>query len=136
MVRKLNTNTYENGVVSALWDNSAVFTMHCFVNKNNNVLELATAWSNISWIAMEAATMASDNETVAQAFVNYEEPKDSTIYEVEISWGTITAGDESKYYDLTDSDTVDGTSESDTTGQLQLVKYISSTKGGFKVANA
>jgi len=136
MIKKVNTNTYENGVVSAVGDNSAVFTMHCFVNKVANVLHLAVAAGNISGIAMEAVTMASDNETVAKAFVNYEIPKDSTTYEVEIAGGTITVVDEGKFYDLTDSDTVDGTSESTTTGQVKLEKFVSATKGIFTIANA
>lgn len=82
MIRKYKTNTYENGVVSALGDNSATFVLHNFVKKNANVLELATAGWVISGIAMEAATMASDNESSALVEVNYEIPKDTTTYTV------------------------------------------------------
>ena len=134
MNTKLKSNTYENGVISALGKNSEAFGMHDFVVKTANVLSLAVAAGVISGIAMEAATMASDNETVDMVKVNYEEAKDSTVYKVEISGGTITAADEGKFYDLSDENTVDGTSESATTGQLKLVTYISATAGGFVIA--
>jgi len=68
--------------------------------------------------------------------VNYEAPKDSTTYDVEISGGTITAADEGKFYDLSDSETVDGTSESTSTGQLKLVGFKTATLGTFVIANA
>jgi len=53
MVRKLKTNTYENGVISAIGGNSVVFTMHAFVTKTAQFLWLATAGSEIAGIAME-----------------------------------------------------------------------------------
>ena len=39
------------------------------------------------------------------------------------------------YYDLTDKDTVNGTTESATTGQVKLVKFVSATVGIFQVVN-
>lgn len=136
MIKKLKTNTYENGVLSAVGKNSAVFTEHCFVNKVANILDVATVGWNITGIAMSAATMASDNETVAKAEVNYEVQKDSTTYLVPIVWWTVTVDDEGKYYDLKTSESVDGTTESTTTGQLKLVKFHSATSCEFVIANA
>jgi uncharacterized iron-regulated membrane protein len=135
MVKKVNSNTYENGDVHAIGGNSVVFTTKKFVAKSGPFLVLATNALPIAGKCKMNATMASDNQTVAKQEVVYEEQKPQTTREVEITGGTITAADEEKYYNLTDADTVDGTSESTTFGQLQLKKFISATKGLFKIVN-
>jgi hypothetical protein len=56
-------------------------------------------------------------------------------YEVTITGGTITIADETKYFDLSDSVTVDGTTESTTTGQLRMTKFVSATASVFEIAN-
>ena len=135
MVRKVNSNTYENGDVSAIGGNSVVFTTKKFVAMNGWFLVLATAALPIVGKCKENATMAADNQTVDKVRVVYEEQKLQNTREVEISGWTITQADEGKYYNLTDADTVDGTSESTTDWQLQLVKFVSSTLGVFKIVN-
>lgn len=136
MIKKVNTNTYENGVVDAIGANSVVFPMHAFVTKTAQFLGLATAGSIIDGIAMEGVTTASDNQTVAKYRVNYEEPKDSTRLLVAITGGTITEAKEGDFYDLDDAETVDGTTESATTGQLQMTKFHTATLCEFKIVNA
>lgn len=69
------------------------------------------------------------------ARVTYEEQKPQTTFEVPITGGTITIADEGKYYDLATAITVDGTTESTSTGQLELVKFISATLCLFKIVN-
>lgn len=135
MVRKVNSNTYENGDVAAIGGNSVAFTTNKFVAKSGQFLVIATNALPIVGVCKENATMAADNQTVAKALVVYEEQKPSTLWEAEIAGGTITAADEEKYYNVTDGDTVDGTTESTVAGQLQLKKFISATKGLFKIVN-
>jgi len=135
MVRKVNSNTYENGDVSAIGGNSVVFKYRDFVAKTGGFLVLGDVGVDLLGVAKENATMAADNQTVAQARVVYEEQKEQTTWEVVISGGTVTQADEGKYYSLSDEVTVDGTTESVTDGQLQLVKFISATLGLFQIVN-
>ena len=135
MVKKVNSNTYENGDVHAIWGNSVTFAYRDFVSKSGWFLILATPSTVIEWVAKMAAVMASDNQTVAKKEVIYEEQKPQTTFEVAISGWTITIADEGKYYNLTDQVTVDWTTESTTSGQLQLVKFKTATKSLFKIVN-
>jgi len=51
---------------------------------------------------------ASNNQTVAQAPLNYIPKEVDVNYAVTITGGTITAADEGKFYNLSDEVTVDG----------------------------
>lgn len=106
-----------------------------FVSKVGGFIVAATAGVDIEGVAAGEQTFASDNQTVASAKCQYIKADAYSEYKCSISGGTITQADEGKYYDLTDKDTVDGTTESATTGQLKLVKFVSSTVGIFTVAN-
>lgn len=48
---------------------------------------------------------------------------------------TVTIADEGKYFDI-DANGVDGSSESATTGQVRMLKYISAVSGEFEIVNA
>lgn len=135
MVRKVKSNTYENGDLNAIGGNSVAFAYRDFVNADGGYLVKATAGSVISGVSKEVATMASDNQTVAMKKVVYEPVKDSNLYECAITGGTITIADEGKYYDLSSATVVDGATESATTGQVKLAKFITATKCLFKVVN-
>jgi len=135
MVKKINSNTYDNGDVTAIGGNSVTFAFRDFVTKTAGFLVLATAGSTILGVSKENAVMASDNQTVGKVLVAVEPQKEQTTWEVVITGWTITIADEGKYYDLATVTTVDGTSESTTTGQLQLVKFISATLCLFKIVN-
>lgn len=52
-----------------------------------------------------------------------------------ITGGTVTAVDVGKFYDITATQEVDGASESTSTGQLRLEKFISATVGIFSIQN-
>ena len=106
-----------------------------FVSKVWGYIVASTAGVDIEWVAAWAQTFTSDNQTVAKKKLQYIEADAYMEFKCEISWGTITQVDEWKYYDLADKDTVDGATESATTGQLKLVKFVSSTVGIFTVAN-
>lgn len=103
-------------------------------------IELAGAWDSIVGVSATVATFAADNYTVDMLDVLYT-PTDSieTIL-MTISGGTVTAADEGKYYDLAAvsglTQVVNGASESTSTWQLRLHKYISATQGEFKIVNA
>jgi hypothetical protein len=135
VVKKINSNTYDNGDIAVIGGNSVTFAMRDFVTKTGGFLVLSTAGDTILGVSKENATMASDNQTVGKIKVVVEEQKPQTTFEVTITGGTITIADEGKYYDLATTTTVDGTSESTTTGQLQLVKFISATLCLFKIVN-
>lgn len=106
-----------------------------FVSKVGGYMVKATAWVDIEWVAAGEQTFASDNQTVAMSKMSYLKSDDYSRYRVAISWGTITQADEWKYYDLTDADTVDWTSESTTTGQVKLEKFETATQWIFSIAN-
>ena len=106
-----------------------------FVSKVGGFVVASTTGVDIEWVAAGEQSFASDNQTVGMKKLQYIEADAYTEFKCAISWGTITQADEWKYYDLTDKDTVDGTTESATTGQLKLVKFISATVGIFTVAN-
>jgi hypothetical protein len=89
-------------------------------------------------------------QSVAKKEVVFVPATADRLYEVEITWGTITKDDEGMYYDLTDADTVDWTTESAVksvvntsdagsatdpvlTKQVQLVKFLTATKSIFRI---
>lgn len=107
-----------------------------FLKSTGNVVDKAGAGERIVGVNNTETTYESDNETVALKEVTYVPETANRLYEVEMAGaGTVTVADETNYFDLTDSDTVDNTTSSATTGQVQLIKFISATKGVFKIAN-
>lgn len=124
---RTRTDIVANSQTIAQWD---------FVQKVAWFVQAAgTTWV-IDGSANKAITSASDNQTVAKAQLSYTKPTfNVTEFRVTITWGTITAADEGKYYKLATSSTVDGTSEA--TGkadaQLRLVKFESATSSIFVV---
>lgn len=136
MTRKIKSNSYENGDLSAIGGNSLTFAYREFVNAVGGFAIKATVGGRISGVSKQIATFAADNQTVAKNPLVYEPQKDSTTYRVTITGGTITIADEGKFYDLATSTTVDGTTESTTTGQLKLVKFVTATSSDFQIVNA
>ena len=106
-----------------------------FVSKVAGVLVKTTAWVDIEWVAAGEQVFASNNETVAKAFLEYIKADDYSRYSMVINGWTITKADEGKYFDVNASQEVDGTTESATTGQIKMEEYISATKGIFSVVN-
>lgn len=131
------TNSYNSGQRTGIAVNSLTVVQGDFIKNNAGFYDLAGAGDTIIGVSTTKATFASDNQTVAMAKVLVKpEPEINNTYRLPITGGTITQADENKYYDLNGTDQlVDGTSESTSTGQLQLIKYISATKGEFRVVN-
>jgi len=126
---------YNNSTESGIGGNSMVLDGAYFLQQTSGIIEKATAGARIVWVNVTEWTMTSDNETVAKKRINFVPASAGRLYEVEISWGTITVADEGKFYNLSDADTVDWITESATTGQLQLVKFVKATKSIFKIVN-
>ena len=134
-IRLYESNGHKTSTLSWIWDNSMILNWAYFLQQTSWIIEKATAWARIVWVNQTQDTLASDNETVAKKRVEFVPATADRLYEVEITGWTITVADEGKYYDLTDSDTVDWTTESTSTGQVQLVKFVSATKSIFKIVN-
>lgn len=125
-------------------------TGDCFVSISGNIVSKATSSTVIAGVSITQKVFASDNQTVAKAPLNYTPTDVDNIYAVTITGGTITVADEGKFYNLSDSVTVDGTTES-TVGvytntsdggsatdpllhfQLQMVKFVSATNSYFRI---
>ena len=93
----------------------------------------AVAATTIEGISNETYVAASDNETVAKYAVSFTAARPGIVLEMEISGGTIAQEDEGELFDVSDANTVDGTTEGTGT-HLKLVKFISATLGQFEVA--
>ena len=131
--------------------NSLNLTGKFFLKRTGNIIDKAGASDRVIGVNYTEWVFAADNQTVAKAKVEFEPKETQMTYVVEITGGTVTVDDEGKFYNLTDADTVNGATEStvpyyvDTTAgaavdavislQLQLVKFISATKGVFKIVN-
>lgn len=132
--------------------NSLNLTGKFFLKRTGNIIDKAGASDRVIGVNYTEDTFASDNQTVALKTVEFEPKENQMTYIVEISGGTITVVDEGKYFNLLDADTVNGSTEStvpyfvktDDAGaaidpvvsmQLQMVKFISATKGEFKIVN-
>lgn len=135
-MRLYNINGYTGQEDSGIGDNSMALTETCFVNKAAGVVSKAVATGVISGVNTTIATFAADNESGDLATASFRPAFVDATYEVAITGGTITVADEGKFYDLSDEKTVDGTTESTSTGQVQLVKFISATNSVFRIANA
>lgn len=148
-VNKKVVQTVDGYSVSAIGANSAAFGVGDFVSYSGGYVTPSTAGVKIEGVSNSTKTFDSDNITVDKDTLSYTKATPSMTVVVEISGGTITQADEGKYYNLTDANTVDGTTESanesyiDTTSaaavdpvvkyQLRLVDFVSSTSGKFAV---
>lgn len=115
-----------NSVTVADWD---------FVSKVGGFIVASTTGVDIEWVANGGQTFDSDNQTVGKKKLTYLKADDYMQFKCEIAGGTITQAKEGMYYDLTDKDTVNGTTESASTGQVKLVKFVTATVGIFQVVN-
>ena len=131
------TNSYDIGLGYKTASNSLVVTVGDFVTLTwDNNITLTDTWESIEWVSVTAKTFDSDNLTVALEKVAYRPATQNSWYELPIVGGTIDITDEGNYFDIvTGTQAVDGTTESATTWQLKLERFISTTKGIFSIAN-
>lgn len=129
------TNEYGIGTQSFVAANSADFGSGTPVSIGATGAVPATAGTTIVGVSVTDTTFASDNFTVAKDVVLYVPSQANQHYQITITGGTVTIADQGKYYDLTAAAIVDGATESATTGQVRLEKFISATSGVFSIAN-
>lgn len=152
-IRLNRANSYKTENVTELAKNSLDLTGGAFfLSSTSGVANKAAAGERVIGVNLTEKAYASDNESSALARVTIVPSIAGRLYEVAIVGGTVTVADEFKFYNLTATagDTVDGTTESVTesyvdtsdTGaavdpvvkmQLQLVRFISATKGVFRI---
>jgi len=128
-------NTQEESNRTWVGANSLVLDAPFFLKSTGNVVDKAGAGERIVGVNNTEKTYAADNVTVAKATVTYVPETANRLYEVATS-AAITVDDETKYYDLTAAGIVDAATESATTGQVELVKFINGSLGAFKIVNA
>lgn len=105
-----------------------------FLTKTAGIITKAVTGGEICGTNITQKVFSSDNQTVDAVKVEFYPSEIQIRYEVEITGGSVTELS-NKYFDLSDSETVDGTTASATTGQLKLVEFISATKGVFVIVN-
>lgn len=129
-------NANESGLRAQVAKNSLVV-------KSWTPLKSWTTWVDVAWagdsiigISCTDKTFDSDNFTVAKATVLFiPEPETQNTYILPIVDWTVTLADQGSFYDLNSDWAVDGTSESTSSWQVELVKFITATKSEFKVVN-
>ena len=128
-------DNYDIDSNKGIGEDSLVLTGKHFVLKADGVVSKAVATGVISGVNYTEATFASDNESVAKAKVEFEPAATKNRYQVTFS-ATIAETDEESFYDLVDSENVDTATKSATTGQVQLIQFVSATEGIVTIANA
>lgn len=98
-------------------------------------LDHAAAGETIDGVCISDKTFPATNFGTEQERCLIVPTEDIVTVTLPISGGTITIADEGKFFDLT-TNAVDGTTESTTTGQVELIKFVSATEGIFAIVNA
>lgn len=135
---KINTqDNYELNSEKWVGANSLGLNGQHFLARAGNVISKALTASRIIWVNYTESDFASDNQTGAKDTVRFEPKVTGTSYNVTIAGGTVTIADEGKFFSITNSETVDGTTvNAAPTGlQLEMVEFISATEGVFKIIN-
>lgn len=131
-------NTANVDDIARIAANDLVLDWAYFITVTAGIADKSAATEEIAWVNYTQGVYASDNETVAKEEIRIDPTFRKNTYEVAIGGvGTVTKADESNYFDLltTAWDTVDAATTSATTGQLQLVRFISATKWEFRIVN-
>lgn len=109
-----------------------------FLKRTGNIVDKATAPTDrIVGVNDTRAVFASDNQTVAKNTVKYVPKECNEVYEVTIAGGAVTVADEGKFFNISATDVVNGATVATAiaTMQLELVRFISATKGEFRIVN-
>jgi len=126
---------YNSGLENYIAGNSLDASSGTFISITGGYAVATWAGVDIAGVSVTEKVFASDNQTVALAKVSIAPTDAGVEYGISISGGTITQADVGKFYDLTAAQVVDGATESTTTGQLQMTKFVSATYGYFKIVN-
>ena len=131
------TNSSDIGLSYKTASNSLVVAAGDLVTlTGDNFITLTDTGESIEGISVTAKTFDSDNVTVAKENVAYRPSTQNSRYEMPIVGGTITLADQGNFFNIvTETQAINGSTESSTTGQVRLERYISATKGIFSIAN-
>lgn len=131
------TNSYDIGLSYKTASNSLKVVVGDFIKLvGGNNVALAGAGDTIEGVSVTDKTFDADNLTVALEKVAYRPATQNSWYKLPIVGGTITIADEGNYFDIVrGTQAVDWTTESSSTGQLRLERFISDTVGIFSIAN-
>lgn len=144
-----NFVTYTGNEEGVIAENSAdTSTSDIFVTISGGFAAPAAAGEKIAGVSLTRAAFAANNQTVAKRKLNFIPSEVDLTYMVTVSGGTITAADVGKYFNLSSSTVVDGTTEAtaeatvtnDGVGtdavvkmQLVMVGFVSATLCEFKI---
>ena len=129
------TDGYGAGSENYVAANSLDASVGTLISLSGGYAAASGAGTDIVGVSVTSKVFAADNQTVAMDKVTINPTKSETVYEMPITGGTITAAKVGKFYNITATQVVDGATESATVGKLQLVKFISATRGQFKIVN-
>lgn len=129
------TNSYDQGADAQIASNSLDVAQGTLLSLSWGFAVAAGVGTTIIGVSKDQKTFASDNQTVAMKKVNFHPTKPEDDYIATITGGTITQAKVGNYYDLNAAQVVNGATESSTTGQVQLVEFISATRGIFRIVN-
>ena len=129
------TNSYDQGADSQIAANSLDVAQGTLLSLSGGFAVAAGVGTTIIGVSKDHNIFAADKQTVAKKKVNFHPTKASDEYLATITGGTINQAKVGNYYDLNAAQVVNGATESATTGQVQLVEFISATRGVFKIVN-
>lgn len=128
-------NSYTQGAMTKIASNSLDVAQGTLLSVSGGYAVAAGVGTDIIGSSNDQKVFAADNVTVAKAEVSYLPVSEDQLFEAPITGGTITAAKVGNFYDLNASQVVNGATESATTGQVKLEKFISATRGEFSIAN-
>ena len=131
------TNSYDTGLARKTASNSLTVVVGDLITLTGDAnVTLADTGTVIEGVSLTAKTFDSDNLTVALEKVQYRPSTQNSRYTMPIVGGTIDITKVGNFYDIvTGTQAIDGSTESATTGQVRLERFISSTRGIFSIAN-
>lgn len=138
-------NQGQEGFEDVVANSQTILGGELVANSGGFLVKATGSTPNIVGIANHSITSASDNQTVAQAKLNYTRKDDELRFSLPIVGGSVVNADEGKYFNLDSNGSVDGTSKATdfataNTGtgvitrlQLRLVKYVDATNSIFAI---
>lgn len=108
----------------------AVFAKGTLLAIKAGFANVAVAGDTVVGIANSAQTLASDNESVKQEYVEFHAVGDNTILEIEVEGGTIAQANVGADFDLNANGNIDG-GTAGSGDQLRLKDVITTTRGLF-----
>lgn len=133
-IKLYEQNGYKTSTRRVLANNNLNLNKNYFLSILDGVIVKAEADTKIVWVNETFWEFAENNTEVLKEEVVFIPMEAERLYEVDIKWDGVKEISVWKFFNLEDSETVDATSWNTENGQLELIKYISPSKGIFKIA--